>query len=227
MSEQLRPIAARQGAAPSDVEAVALVRQGDVGAFEWLMRRHNQRAFRVARSIVRDDGEAEDAIQEAYLSAFVHLNDFRGEAPFGAWLHRIVVQKALARRRGLRPIAGLSQEDRPDEPDVEPGPEREVLGRELACIVEDAIDALPDDYRTTFMLRAVEGMTAPETAELLGISEHTVRSRVHRARSQLRSELRERVELTLPEVHRFLNTRCDRTVARVFERIEAMREQAH
>ena len=193
---------------PADEVAIAAVRAGDRAAFEWIMRRHNQRAFRIARSILRSDAEAEDAIQDAYLSAYIHLNDFRGQGRFSSWLYRIVIRQAWKRRRRAQVSESLDGEGGTDQ---SPSPERQVAGRELAHHVELAIDTLGDDYRTTFMLHAVDGMTAAETAALLGISEHTVRSRVHRAREQLRSELRQRTELADPRTPPSLSPRTLRS----------------
>jgi len=198
--------------------------------FEQLMRRHNRMLFRTARAILRDDAEAEDALQEAYLRAYRSMDSFRGEAKVSTWLVRIVVNEALARRRkDLRraeivPIRGgpeehegqeetrMSNQDRPDN-----AAERQQMRR----LLEAKIDELPEAFRLVFVLRAVEEMSVEETAAALDIPEPTVRTRFFRARSQLRDALSQEIDLAIDDAFAFAGERCDRIVANVMQRLAA------
>lgn len=226
----MEPRQASSDREPTDEEVVARVRRGDTAAFEILMRRHNQRLFRACRAILRDDAEAEDAMQEAYVSAFAHLADFAGRAAFATWLTRIAVHEAYARLRRQKRFSPMDADDATDateEQAPEGGrvaprdPERAVSDRELAKVLEAAIDTLPDGFRAVFMLRAVEGLSGAETAACLGIPEETVKTRLFRARGLLQREIRSRIDAGLHGVHRFHLQRCDRVVARVLERLGA------
>ena len=183
----LRPPAA------SDAELCDRVRGGDKGAFEQLMRRHNRALFRTARAILRDDAEAEEAVQDAYLRAYRTLAHFRGEARLSTWLVRIAANEALARRRKqvrrnlLAPVVGL---DRAAHVRTADGPRDRAERGELRRLIEARIDRLPDALRSVFVLRAVEDLSVEETAAALGIPPPTVRSRFFRARSRLRAALR-------------------------------------
>jgi RNA polymerase sigma-70 factor (ECF subfamily) len=208
--------AIRPQAAPSDEALVERVRGGDVGALEALMRRHNRLLYRTARAILRDDAEAEDAVQEAYLRAYRALDGFRGESKFSTWLVRIAANEALMRRRA-----------RPRTADVVPLEAADLQAREergdhmLRRLLEKRIDALPDDYRAVFVLRAVEELSVEETAQALGIPEATVRSRFFRARGLLRESLAREMDLGMENAFGFAGERCDRTVAKVLDRIRA------
>ena len=202
---------------PSDEALVERLRGGDLGALEALMRRHNRLLYRTARAILRDDAEAEDAVQEAWLRAYRALETFRGESRFSTWLVRIAANEALMRRRA-----------RPRTADVVPLEAaadlqaREERGDDmLRRLLERRIDALPDDYRAVFMLRAVEELSVEETAHALGIPEATVRTRFFRARGLLRESLAREVDRGLQDAFGFAGARCDRTVAKVLERIRA------
>lgn len=201
----------------SDEDVVARVKQGERPLFEVLMRRYNQRAYRTARALVRDDAEAEEIVQQAWLAAWEHLANFRGAARFSTWLVRIVVNEALMRAR----VAGrqLSLDDPAtvdfDMPTLTPTPLDNVELRELARLVERAVDALPDSYRAVFVLRDVEGLSTAETAEAVGLTEDLVKVRLSRARAKLREDLLARVGESAREVFTFGNLRCDRTVERV------------
>jgi RNA polymerase sigma-70 factor (ECF subfamily) len=204
----------------SDDEVVSRIKAGDRGLFEVLMRRYNQRLFRAARAIVRDDAEAEDVLQQAYLNAYAHLGQFAGRASFATWLTRIAVHEASARVRRRRTTEASSMRD-PDEDaaasvaDAAPDPEAQLLAGEVRVLLEAAIDALPDRYRVTFVLREVEGLGTAETAESLGISEELVKTRLRRARRMLRDELCRRAGDEIAGAFPFHLSRCDRIVAAV------------
>lgn len=211
-----------------DAELCERVRAGDKGAFEQLMRRHNRTLFRTARAILRDDAEAEDALQEAYLQAYQAIGGWRGEAKLSTWLARIVANEALmrlrkqARRAEIVPLqssATLEGLNEIPDTDMKKTPDREAERIEMRRLLETQIDALPDDYRAVFMLRAVEELTVEETAKVLGIPEATVRSRLFRARSLLREGLASRIDLACEEAFAFAGERCDRIVANVMKRL--------
>jgi len=205
----------------SDEDLVVRVRAGDVRLFELLMRRYNARVYRAVRAILRDENEAEDVMQEAYVNAYAHLGDFSGRARFSTWLTRIAVHEAFARLRRRRRVDSL--EDSSDEvhPMAAPisDPEQRASDSELRKILEDAIDVLPEGFRTVFVLRAVEQLSVRETADILDIPEETVKTRLHRARSTLQKHLVERAGAALPAVFGFHLARCDRIVTRVLDRI--------
>lgn len=213
----------------SDAQLSSRIAAGDLQAFEQLMRRHNQALFRAARAILRDDADAEEAVQEGYLSAYRAMGNFRGESKISTWLMRIVVNEALARRRkdvrrsAVVPIrsgeiaeheyeagAAMSNGD---------GPDGLAARGEIRKLLEQKIDALPDVFRTVFVLRALEELSVEETALALGIPEATVRTRFFRARSQLREALSQEVDLAFGDAFVFLGERCDRIVAQVIAKI--------
>lgn len=214
------------GSALGDDEVVRRVRGGETALFEILMRRYNQRLFRMARAILRDDAEAEDVMQQAYVNAYTHLGQFEERARFGTWLTRIAVNEALARlrRRGQREEVDAMPEW--DEKAMDAltsralNPEERALSGELRGILEAAFEAIPEIYRSVFMLREVEGLTTAEAAECLGLSEDAVKTRLHRARGLLRAELFERAGLTSPELFPLHLSRCDRVVAAVFAQLD-------
>jgi RNA polymerase sigma-70 factor (ECF subfamily) len=212
----------------SDEEVVRRVRAGETGLFEVVMRRYNQRLYRVARAIVRDDAEAEDVTQQAYVNAYRHLDQFAGRAMFSTWLTRIAVHETLARvrRRGR-----FDEQERVDDRDGDimdalkapgPDPERQAFAGEIRTLIESAIETLPEHYRTVFVMRAVEGMSTAESAECLDITEETAKTRLHRARTLLRDMLYERAGIESAAAFSFEAPRCDRVVAAVFEQIEAI-----
>jgi RNA polymerase sigma-70 factor (ECF subfamily) len=206
----------------SDEVLIQQVLDGNTAVFELLMRRYNERVYRAARSIVRDEAEAEDVMQQAYVNAFTHLRQFNGSARFSTWLTRIAINEALARVRRLGRYEAFDEER-----SVEPlmlrtpteNPERQAFSRELAGLLEWAIDGLPDGTREVFMLREVEGLNTAEAAECLGVSEDVVKTRLSRGRAQLRQRLMERTGAMAPEAFRFYRPRCDRLVANVLARI--------
>src|SRR5262245_20459905 len=172
------PLPILSSSSPDD-EVVSRVKAGDTALFEVLMRRYNQRLFRVARAILRDDAEAEDVMQQAYLNAYAHLDQFAGRSSFATWLTRIAVHEASARLRRRRSAEGASGRDPHRSPasslaDVGPDPEGQLLAGEVRLLLEAAIDRLPDHYRCAFVLRDVDGLGTAEAAEALGISEELV-----------------------------------------------------
>lgn len=204
----------------SDEEVVERVLAGDASLFEILMRRYNQRLFRVARAILSDDTEAEDVMQEAYVRAFRELASFRGEARFSTWLTRIACHEALARARKRRRLVPIGEGGEPPEPPSETaGPEREMENRELQAVLRDAVEVLPDPLRTVFCLREVEGLSTEQTADALGLSIENVRVRLHRAKRSLRYKLDERIGREVRRLYLFEAPRCDRMVAGVFARL--------
>ena len=209
---------ASQLTAATDEDIVARVLGGETALFELLMRRHNQRLYRVARGIVGDDAEAEDVTQEAYVRAFQHLGQFAGRARFSTWLTRIAVHEASARRRRRGRHIDL-EESMPALASTAAGPEQRAADQEIGRAIEAAMDTLPAVYGAVFMLREVEGLSTAETAACLEINEETVKTRLHRARALLRNHITARVGAAARESFQFAGARCDRTVAAVMARI--------
>jgi RNA polymerase sigma-70 factor (ECF subfamily) len=207
-------------AALDDTEVVARVLAGETELFEILMRRYNQRLYRVARGFLAA-GEAEDAVQEAYVNAFHKLAGFRGEAPFSTWLTKIAVYEAMARNRKRKRYVTLDDDILPEPRATAPDPEREAGNGELGGLLRAAVDTLPDALRPVFVLREVEGLSTEETAEALELTPGNVRVRLHRAKAQLRATLDERLGRDLRGLYAFDGDRCDRMVAAVFERLRA------
>jgi RNA polymerase sigma-70 factor, ECF subfamily len=208
----------------TDSEVVERVRGGERGLYELLMRRHNQRLYRVARSVVRDDAEAEDVLQDTWVRAYEHLDQFEGRASFATWVTRIAFYEALARSRKSKRWTPVEDENGQIVPAVErerqvETPEAEAMRGELGEILQSAVDELPEGYRTVFVLRAVEQLSTVDTAESLGLSEEAVKTRLHRARSLLRRGVEERMGPALAGAYAFMGVRCDRTVARVLQRL--------
>ena len=208
----------------SDEQVVGQILAGQTALFEVLMRRHNERLYRAARAIVRDDSEAEDVMQQAYVNAYAHLRQFIGRSTFATWLTRIAVNEAIARARQRGRYQPLGDDDRPTLRAVvsiasHTDPERETFGREMRAILEDAVDALPDGHREAFMLRQIEGLSTAETAACLDVSEDVVKTRLSRARAALRQDLFSRLGAAAPTSFTFERPRCDRVVAAVLARI--------
>lgn len=210
-----------QGSPLGDEEIVRRVRDGETALFEVLMRRYNQRLFRMARAILKDESEAEDVMQQAYVNAYMHLGQFEERARFGTWLTRIAVNEALARLRRRGRLEEVDAMPEWDERAIDVlsskalNPEEQALSGELRGILESAFEAIPEIYRSVFMLRGVEGLSNTEAAECLGLSEDTVKTRLHRARGLLRAELFERAGLASAELFPLHLSRCDRVVAAV------------
>lgn len=208
--------AAAQSASLSDGDVVRRVREGDTALFEVLMRRHDQRVYRTIRSILRDEGEVEDAMQQAWLQAYLHLGTFEGTAAFSTWLVRIAANEALQRLRRRTRLAPVAEPDREETMDEgSDDPEERAAAREAVRMLERAVDRLPEHYRTVFMLREVEGLSTAETAAALDIGEEAAKVRLHRARALLRDALAEMVGRTAGEAFRFLAPRCNRVVEAV------------
>jgi RNA polymerase sigma-70 factor, ECF subfamily len=207
----------------SDEEVVRRVGRGETALFEILMRRYNQRLFRVARAIVRDDAEAEDVLQQAYVNAYTHLHQFAGEARFATWLTRITTYEALARLRRQGRHQETYRGDGDDTmdglPAPQPDPEQQAFTGELRHALEASLDALPETYRTVFVFREVEGLSTAETADCLEVSEDVVKTRLHRARALLREDLYQRAGLSARSVFSFDGGRCDRVVGAVLGRL--------
>jgi RNA polymerase sigma-70 factor (ECF subfamily) len=202
----------------SDEEVVDRVRTGDTRLFELLMRRHNQRLYRAARAILRDEAEVEGVLQETYVRAFTHLDQFRGLAKFATWLTRIAVHEALHRCRDRRRFADL--DDGMDElQSADAGPEEHAFRGELRQLLEASIDRIPAGFRAVFVLRDVEGLSTAETAACLSIPEETVKTRLHRARQLLRRQLDPVLGTAVKEAFAFGFERCDRVVAAVLQRL--------
>jgi RNA polymerase sigma-70 factor (ECF subfamily) len=212
----------------SDEELVRWVVSGDTSCFEVLMRRYNRRIYRAARAILRDDAEAEDVAQEAYVKAYQHLAQFEGRASFSTWLTRIAVNEALARvrkRSRNEEMDGMDETRKNRLPALsshDADPEMSASNAEVRTLLEHSIDALPDSYRLVFVLRDVDELSTEETADCLGITRENVKMRLHRARAQLRRELYARAGATSTSAFQFLGDRCDRIVLAVRQRIQQL-----
>ena len=229
MPRMKNPLPTSLAAEAPDVELAVRVAAGEPAAFEALMRRHNRALFRTARAILRDDAEAEDALQEAYLQALGAIGNYRAEAKLSTWLARIVANEALMRVRKrtrraaivpLQPGAAEGEINEIPDDNMDDKPERSAQRSEMRRLLEAQIDSLPDDYRVVFVLRAVEELSVEETAEALGIPQATVRTRLFRARSLLREALASKIDLACEEAFSFAGERCDRIVAHVLERMK-------
>jgi RNA polymerase sigma-70 factor (ECF subfamily) len=211
----------------SDEELIRRVVLGDTALFELLMRRHNRKVYRAVRAILRDSPDVEDVMQQAYVAAYTHLATFAGQAMFSTWLLRIAVNEALGRLRRARRAAVVERDLREEEERTMPAarpssPEQAYADRELAALVERAIDALPAMYRAVFMLRQVEGLSTDETAAVLGTSPDVVKTRLHRARALISERLAALAGEHLATAFPFDGARCDRMVARVLAAIASL-----
>lgn len=216
--------AAKSASAPSlsDEEVVARVIAGETSLFEVIMRRYNQRLYRAARAITRNDSTAEDIMQAAYVRAYEHLRQFTGAAPFGAWLTRIAVNEALGRLRNAKHYDEHEGEgDRMDR-FVSPtlNPEQAAANSETSRLIESLVENLPDGNRSVFVLRDIEGMSTAEASHALGITEENVKVRLHRARVALREGLKAYAHAETKAAFAFHAVRCDRVSANVFAMIE-------
>ena len=204
----------------ADEAIVDRVRAGDAGLYEILIRRHNQRLYRAIRAILRRDDDVEDVMQQVYVDAYQHLDQFRGTAKFSTWLTRIAVNRAIRIGHGTRRSLEIVTPDSTNlaielaaAPELDP--EHTMYGHELQGILESLIDQLPDPFRVVFVLREVEGLSTAETAACLSINEDTVKTRLHRAKRLLRERLDRRLGPAAGSVYQFHLTRCDRVVAGV------------
>lgn len=227
--------AAAQGS-PDDAELARRIGERDERAFEVMMRAHNRMLYRVARSILKDDAEAEDAVQEAYLAAYHHIGGFRGGAKLSTWLARIVINEAYARLRKQKrasvvvPLGASTHEGERSEPrneeqtmadETTERPEAAAMRAELRRLLERRIDALPEQFRTAFILRDVEEMSVEEAAECLDVPPATVRSRAFRARALLRESLSREIDVATVNAFGFAGARCDRIVENVLARVRS------
>ena len=216
-------------AAADDDDATLTTRAGagEQAAFELLMRRHNRRLYRLARAVLRDTAEAEDALQEAYLAAYRSMKSFRGDSSLSTWLCRFVLNECLGRRRrsarrqNIIPIVSADGEACVDTAGTADGdaPEAVVNRAQVRVILESKLDALPECFRTVFVLRSIEDLSVEETAVCLNVPEATVRSRHFRARSLLREAIAREIDFAEPELFDFGGTQCDRVIAGVLRRL--------
>ncbi|MER8766036.1 MULTISPECIES: RNA polymerase sigma factor [unclassified Mesorhizobium] len=210
-------------AASGDMQLVGRALARDSDAFRTIIKTHNQRLYRIARGVVRNDSEAEDIVQEAYVSAFAHLESFRGDASLATWLSRIVINEALGRLRKRRRMVAM-----PESPQAEiirfplnpsDDPERTMAQRQILELVERATDSLPDVYRMVFVARVIEGLSIEETAELLGVRPETIKTRLHRARALVRKALDDQIGPVLLDAFPFAGRRCERLTNAVMRRL--------
>jgi len=218
------------GALP-DEQIVQRILAGENALYEVLMRRYNTRLYRVALAILKNDGEAEDVMQEAYVRAFQHLDQFAGRSTFSTWLTRIAVHEALARIRKAKRFEewdemSESKQDSIKAAQVRSNPESDTASSELSRLVEQAIENLPENYRTVVMMRDVEEMSTSETAECLSITEDNVKIRLHRAHGLLRKELYSKAKISTSAAFPFHAPRCDRVVAAVFSVLAALQARS-
>jgi RNA polymerase sigma-70 factor (ECF subfamily) len=210
----------------SNESLVKRVLEGDTTLFEVLMRRHNQRLYRIARVVLQDDDEAEDVMQDAYVKAYEHLHQFEGRASFSTWLSRIALYEALARARKRKRVVAMDTISDSEKETMHslqssaPSPEYEASTAEIRRLLEQEVDALPEDYRTIFMLRDVEDIEVAEVADILEISQANVKTRLHRAHALLRKRLFLRTGARSREAFLFHARRCDRIVKAVSARLE-------
>ncbi|WP_137935144.1 RNA polymerase sigma factor [Mesorhizobium comanense] len=210
-------------AASGDLELAQRAMARDGAAFRTIIKTHNQRLYRIARGVVRNDSEAEDIVQEAYVRAFAHLESFRGDASLGTWLSRIVINEALGRLRKRRRTVAMPENLQaeiiqfPLNPSDDP--ERTMAQRQILQLVERATDSLPDVYRMVFVARVIEGLSIEETSELLGVRPQTVKTRLHRARALLRKALDDQIGPVLLDAFPFAGRRCERLTVAVMKRL--------
>ena len=213
---------------PDDAELVARARGRDEAAIRTIMQSNNRRLYRLARGILRNDSEAEDVVQEAYVRAFTHLEQFRGDSSLSTWLSRIAMNEALGRLRRQRP--GVELNSLPAgalEAQIIPfplsaaseDPEKSMAQREIQHVVEHAIDELPEAFRIVFITRVIEGMNVEETAEILGLKPETVKTRLHRARTMLRDNVEKKIGPVVMEAFPFAGKRCERLTEAVLKRL--------
>jgi RNA polymerase sigma-70 factor (ECF subfamily) len=213
----------------TDQDVVDRVKAGDTALYEVLMRRYNQRLYRITLAILRNDAEAEDVMQDAYVRAYQHLDQFGGHAPFSAWLTRIAVNEALARLRLRKRNPQLDDSDPDGETtmnmvETAPNPEQSATRAELRRLLEEALLDLPEQYRTVVMLRDIEELSTAETAAALDLTEDNVKVRLHRGRAMARGWFVARVGTNAKNAFPFMGARCDRVVHTVFARLATLRE---
>jgi RNA polymerase sigma-70 factor (ECF subfamily) len=212
---------------PDDAELVSRALARDEAAVRAIMQANNRRLYRLARGILRNDAEAEDVVQDTYVRAFTHLEQFRGDSSLSTWLSRIAMNEALGRLRRQRPGVEWSVlEQSAPRAQIIPfplaamdDPEKSMAQREIQQVVEHAIDELPEPFRLVFMTRVIEGMNVEETAEILGLKPETVKTRLHRARNMLRNNVERKIGPVVMEAFPFAGKRCERLTAAVLKRL--------
>lgn len=208
-----------------DGEVVRRVLAGEVELFEVLLRRHDGRVYRAVRSILRDESEAEDAMQAAWVRAYQHLREWAGASSFTTWLLKIAANEALGRLRRRHHLVPVDDGEDGDGGIMDPraeNPEERAAAHETVRLLERAVDRLPSPYRSVYVLREIEQLSTAETAQALGLSEEAVKVRLHRARGMLRDLLGEAIGKAAPEAFQFLAPRCNRMVERVMAAIAAL-----
>ena len=216
--------------APAVTDDAELVRRAltrDGGAFRAIMQRHNRRLYRIARGILRNNADAEDAVQDAYVSAFTNVGSYRGESALATWLSRIVMNEALGRLRKRNTVDIAALEPARSEAEIiqfplstpNDDPERIMAQRQILQLVEQATDNMPEAFRLVFVTRLIEGMSVEETAELLGIKPETVKTRLHRARRLVRDQLHKQIGPVLMDAFPFAGRRCERVTEAVMKRL--------
>ncbi len=214
--------------APADeFDIVERARDRDEAAIRAIIKCNNQRLYRLARGILRDDAEAEDVVQDTYIRLFTHLDEFRGDSTLTTWLSRIAINEALGRIRKRKPVVSLPASDGMDTADIIPfprqssseDPEKAMAQREIQHVVEQAIDELPDPFRIVFVARVMEGISVEATADLLDLNAITVKTRLHRARKMLRDSVERRIGPVAMNAFPFAGRRCDRLTEAVMKRL--------
>ena len=210
----------------SDEEIIKQIRAGNLDKYELIMRRYNQRLFRIARSILRNDEEAKDVIQDTYINCYTRLHQFKGPMGFGAWLAIIATNQSLMRLRQMKKVVPFSEvssssEDEASTVKHSPDPERLLENRQLGKLIEDYLETVPESFRLVFILRAVEHLSTRETAQILDIKEETVKTRYHRAKLVLQKRLSEYVDKADIKIYEFAGQRCDLVVNNVMSRLRS------
>ena len=211
----------------SDSELVRRARTRDEAAVRAIMQSNNRRLYRLARGILRNDGEAEDVVQETYVRAFTHLDQFHGDSSLSTWLSRIAINEALGRLRRQRPgVEWTSLPQGTIEAQIiqfplasAVDPEKSMAQREIQHVVEHAIDELPEAFRIVFITRVIEGMNVEETADILGLKPETVKTRLHRARTMLRNNVEKKIGPVVMDAFPFAGKRCERLTEAVLKRL--------
>jgi RNA polymerase sigma-70 factor (ECF subfamily) len=225
MRQAQRPQIPPSGASDSELVRRALAR--DEAAVRAIMQSNNRRLYRLARGILRNDGEAEDVVQETYVRAFTHLDQFHGDSSLSTWLSRIAINEALGRLRRQRPgVEWTSLPQGTIEAQIiqfplasAVDPEKSMAQREIQHVVEHAIDELPEAFRIVFITRVIEGMNVEETADILGLKPETVKTRLHRARNMLRDNVERKIGPVVMDAFPFAGKRCERLTEAVLKRL--------
>jgi RNA polymerase sigma-70 factor (ECF subfamily) len=214
---------------------LTLARHGEASAFREIMQRNSRRLYRVVRSVLRNEVEAEDVIQETYLKAFANLSEFRGDAQFSTWLTRVALNEALGRRRKERHMVDVESMDEAVRQgdnlvplfanELASSPEQDVARHDIRRILEHAIDNLPDEFRTVFVMRLIEEMSVEETASSLGLKPETVKTRLFRARGLLRNALEAQLGAGLTGAFPFAGQRCLRIAQAVLNRLQGAKTE--